>query len=141
MTEAATCRKFVLPKLLAAGWDEEPHLIAEQCMFTEDRIVIPEYDDDGRHPQFVEDAPRPNGGPVWCKRNTSATQQDRLVPVEHVILSPSLNVTLSEAKSLLPALRVNSVKNRRSQRLFASRLRVTNPYGFAGRREPLATGH
>jgi hypothetical protein len=24
-TEADTCRKFVVPKLLAAGWDNEPH--------------------------------------------------------------------------------------------------------------------
>ena len=28
--EADTCRKFVVPKLQAAGWDNEPHSIAEQ---------------------------------------------------------------------------------------------------------------
>lgn len=28
--EADTCRKFVVPKLQAAGWDDEPHSIAEQ---------------------------------------------------------------------------------------------------------------
>jgi len=29
-TEADTCRKLVAPKLQAAGWDNEPHSIAEQ---------------------------------------------------------------------------------------------------------------
>ncbi|MEN6486148.1 MAG: DEAD/DEAH box helicase family protein [Syntrophobacteraceae bacterium] len=38
-TEADTCRKFVLPKLLAAGWDNEPHSIAEQRTITDGRIV------------------------------------------------------------------------------------------------------
>lgn len=38
--EADTCRKFVLPKLLAAGWDTEPHCIMEQRTFTDGRIVI-----------------------------------------------------------------------------------------------------
>jgi hypothetical protein len=47
------------------------------------------------------------------------------VPVELVILNPSLTVTLSEAKSLRRALRIDSVKNRRLRRLFAWRLRVT----------------
>jgi len=40
MTEADTCRKFVLPKLLAAGWDTEPHSIAEQRTFTDGRIYV-----------------------------------------------------------------------------------------------------
>ena len=35
-TEADTCRKFVVPKLQAAGWDNEPHSIAEQRTFTND---------------------------------------------------------------------------------------------------------
>jgi hypothetical protein len=26
-TEAATCRKFVVPRFLAAGWDDEPYSI------------------------------------------------------------------------------------------------------------------
>ena len=26
VTEADTCRKYVVPKLLAAGWDNEPHV-------------------------------------------------------------------------------------------------------------------
>ena len=30
MTEADTCRKYVVPKLVAAGWEDEPHSIAEQ---------------------------------------------------------------------------------------------------------------
>jgi type I restriction enzyme, R subunit len=38
-TEADTCRKFVVPKFLAAGWDNEPHSIAEQRTITDGRIV------------------------------------------------------------------------------------------------------
>jgi hypothetical protein len=38
-TEADTCRKLVVPKLLAAGWDSEPHSIAEQRTITDGRIV------------------------------------------------------------------------------------------------------
>ena len=34
MTEADTCRKFVVPLLQKAGWDNEPHSIAEQRWFT-----------------------------------------------------------------------------------------------------------
>jgi type I restriction enzyme R subunit len=39
-TEADTCRKWVVPKLQAAGWDNEPHSIAEQRWFTKGRIVV-----------------------------------------------------------------------------------------------------
>src|SRR5258708_6010903 len=38
-TEADTCRKFVVPKLQAAGWDNEPHSIAEQRTITDGRVV------------------------------------------------------------------------------------------------------
>jgi type I restriction enzyme R subunit len=38
-TEADTCRKFVVPRLLAAGWDNDPHSIAEQRSITDGRIV------------------------------------------------------------------------------------------------------
>jgi hypothetical protein len=38
-TEADTCRKFVIPKLQAAGWDNEPYSIAEQRTITDGRIV------------------------------------------------------------------------------------------------------
>jgi len=38
-TEADTCRKLVTPKLIAAGWDNEPHSIAEQRTITDGRIV------------------------------------------------------------------------------------------------------
>lgn len=38
-TEADTCRKWVVPKLQAAGWDGEPHSIAEQRTITDGRIV------------------------------------------------------------------------------------------------------
>ena len=39
MNEADTCRKFVVPRLQAAGWDDEPHAIAEQRSITDGRIV------------------------------------------------------------------------------------------------------
>src|SRR6266436_1175957 len=39
MSEADTCRKFVVPKLLTAGWDNDPHSIAEQRTITDGRIV------------------------------------------------------------------------------------------------------
>ena len=38
-TEADTCRKFVVPKLQDAGWDSEPHSIAEQRTITDGRVV------------------------------------------------------------------------------------------------------
>ena len=39
-TEADTCRKLVVPKLQAAGWDNEPRSIAEQRVITPGRIVV-----------------------------------------------------------------------------------------------------
>jgi type I restriction enzyme R subunit len=38
-SEADTCRKYVVPKLQAAGWDNEPYSIAEQRTITDGRIV------------------------------------------------------------------------------------------------------
>lgn len=38
-TEADTCRKFVVPGLQQAGWETEPHSIAEQRSITDGRIV------------------------------------------------------------------------------------------------------
>jgi type I restriction enzyme R subunit len=38
--EADTCRRYVTPKLIEAGWDDEPHSIAEQPTFTDGRIVV-----------------------------------------------------------------------------------------------------
>jgi type I restriction enzyme R subunit len=38
-TEADTCRLLVVPKLQAAGWDDEPHFIAEQRTITDGRII------------------------------------------------------------------------------------------------------
>lgn len=38
LTEADTCRKYVLPKLYAAGWTDEQ--ISEQKTFTDGRIVV-----------------------------------------------------------------------------------------------------
>ena len=40
ITEADTCRKYVLPKLTQAGWDNEPHSFTEQKTFTDGRIVV-----------------------------------------------------------------------------------------------------
>jgi len=40
LTEADTCRKFVVPKLQEAGWDDQPHAINEQRTFTDGRIVF-----------------------------------------------------------------------------------------------------
>ena len=39
LSEADTCRKFVVPKLVAAGWDNDPHSIAEHRTITDGRIV------------------------------------------------------------------------------------------------------
>ena len=39
MTEADTCRKHVVPALQGAGWDSDPHIIAEQRTITDGRIV------------------------------------------------------------------------------------------------------
>ena len=39
-TEADTCRKYILPKLIQAGWDNEPHSFTEQRTFTDGRIII-----------------------------------------------------------------------------------------------------
>ena len=36
--EADTCRKYVLPKLYAAGWNDDQ--ISEQKSFTDGRIII-----------------------------------------------------------------------------------------------------
>lgn len=40
LSEADTCRKYVVPKLLKAGWENDPHSIAEQRTFTDGRIVV-----------------------------------------------------------------------------------------------------
>jgi|GEM_PF-992204 hypothetical protein len=40
LTEADTCRKLVLSKLLEAGRDIDPHSIAEQRTFTDGRIYF-----------------------------------------------------------------------------------------------------
>jgi type I restriction enzyme, R subunit len=39
-TEADTCRTLITPKLQAAGWEHEPHSIAEQRAFTDGRIIV-----------------------------------------------------------------------------------------------------
>src|SRR5438874_8985952 len=38
-TEADTCRRQVIPLLQSAGWETEPHSIAEQRTITDGRIV------------------------------------------------------------------------------------------------------
>jgi type I restriction-modification system DNA methylase subunit len=40
LTEADTCRKYILPKLAAAGWDSDPHSFTEQKTFTDGRIQL-----------------------------------------------------------------------------------------------------
>ena len=40
ITEADTCRKYVVPRLDAAGWDTDPHSYTEQKTFTDGRIVM-----------------------------------------------------------------------------------------------------
>jgi type I restriction enzyme, R subunit len=37
--EADTCRELITPKLVATGWDAEPHSITEQRTFTDGRVV------------------------------------------------------------------------------------------------------
>lgn len=38
--EADTCRKFIVPLLQQAGWDDEPHAINEQRTFTDGRVIF-----------------------------------------------------------------------------------------------------
>lgn len=40
LNEADTCRTYVTPALVAAGWDESPHRMNEQVSFTDGRIVV-----------------------------------------------------------------------------------------------------
>lgn len=40
MSEAETCTKYVVPKLRAAGWDQEPASILEQRAFDAGRVVV-----------------------------------------------------------------------------------------------------
>ena len=40
INEADTCRKYVVPRLIQAGWDNEPHSFTEQRTFTDGRIVV-----------------------------------------------------------------------------------------------------
>lgn len=39
MNEADTCTKYVVPKLVEAGWDNNPHSFTEQRSFTDGRII------------------------------------------------------------------------------------------------------
>jgi type I restriction enzyme R subunit len=39
VTEADTCRKYVVPALQQSGWDAEPHFIGEQRTITDGRVV------------------------------------------------------------------------------------------------------
>ncbi len=40
LNEADTCRKYVTPKLVEAGWDNTPHQIREQHQLTDGRITV-----------------------------------------------------------------------------------------------------
>ncbi len=39
-SEADTCRRYVAPRLQRAGWETDPHSIAEQRTFTDGRIIV-----------------------------------------------------------------------------------------------------
>src|SRR5213594_2366135 len=39
-SEADTCRTLITPKLQVAGWENDPHSIAEQRTFTDGRIIV-----------------------------------------------------------------------------------------------------
>jgi len=41
MTEADTCRKFVVPLLPTAGWDNDPHSNAVSIVDTDCQATIP----------------------------------------------------------------------------------------------------
>jgi type I restriction enzyme R subunit len=55
MNEAETCTKYVVPKLRAAGWDEEPHAILEQRTFDAGRVVLT-----GDRPRRVKGKKKPD---------------------------------------------------------------------------------
>jgi hypothetical protein len=38
--EADTCRRYIVPLLQRAGWDEPPHRINEQVPFTDGRVIV-----------------------------------------------------------------------------------------------------
>ncbi|MBS7348961.1 MAG: DEAD/DEAH box helicase family protein [Comamonas sp.] len=40
ITEADTCREFVTPRLVEAGWGTAPHAIGEQRSFTNGRVIV-----------------------------------------------------------------------------------------------------
>ena len=40
MNEAETCRRYVVPRLRAAGWEDAPYSFTEQDSFTDGRIVV-----------------------------------------------------------------------------------------------------
>lgn len=40
IAEADTCREFVTPRLVEAGWGAAPHVIGEQRTFTNGRIIV-----------------------------------------------------------------------------------------------------
>jgi type I restriction enzyme, R subunit len=40
LNEADTCRKYVEPGLVQAGWDDEPHSFTGQQSFTDGRIFV-----------------------------------------------------------------------------------------------------
>ena len=40
ITEADTCREFVTPRLVEAGWGNSPCAIGEQRSFTNGRIIV-----------------------------------------------------------------------------------------------------
>src|ERR1035437_7028067 len=40
ISEADTCRKYITPKIMAAGWDQQPNSFTEQKTITDGRIIL-----------------------------------------------------------------------------------------------------
>jgi type I restriction enzyme, R subunit len=40
LNEADTCRVYVTPKLVDAGWEQPPHSLTEQQTFTDGRVEV-----------------------------------------------------------------------------------------------------
>ena len=56
LTEADICRKFVVPKLQSAGWDNDPHSIAEHgnAQFVlPDVLKVPPISDHGKPGEII----------------------------------------------------------------------------------------
>lgn len=62
LSEADTCRKFVVPKLQEVGWDNEPHFIAGQRSISDGHEII-EFDNFTRHESNIARYPLSSTAP------------------------------------------------------------------------------